>query len=640
MLLYLPLLAVIAFKLSYLLTSEPVAGWDTVPHLYLTNLMSSYLSEGKISGLDENWYAGYPAFTLYPPLGYIVLLLPWLISFGEIGVTLSFNLMLYSLPFILLISAIYIGQKRGSPEGGFLAALSYLLIPGILGNFGNGVYGFLVTGNVHGLTGFIILLFLLDELFGKERVLKLSILSAALILTHLLSAVFFFFILFIRFFTSSKKISLIFSVFFTLILTSFWTIPFLEHLPKSSGEMIGAFKDPIFLILHDLSPDYLNRLIWIINKINFYEILAGLPWISIFVLVVFVLYIKKHKVDHLALCFAASLILLPRNIFTEFFDTAIHYYRFSPMFWVFIILMASRIKIKHLYFLPAFLLILLVRFDIKSPTKLDPHMPFPGKLSDAPGIRTANEIVSYFRENPPKGRVIEEVVSSNLSYFGSPHIFSTRLPLELQIKMGTGLLAESALCSEAFQAPLAALTRHEIWGGGGRWLNKSFMLQPSSIQIQRLQFLGVSHVIVSSTRGKRILGRFKEIKKVYSSRNTEVFELPDREFKFSPYELLVMEGSKFEAAKSVFFNQNLLSALPVIDPQGIDIKGILLVPGLTEPKIVEQKKAKLQQEGYEVKVLWGPLDRIDLKLKGEIPIKERLSYRNRLGILPPCFTLG
>jgi len=635
---YIPILAILALKLSYLLTAEPVAGWDTAPHLYLTHLMSGYLLEGNLSGWDDNWYAGYPAFSLYPPLGYLVLLIPWIVSFGVIPVTLSFNLMLYVLPFILLVSAIYIGEKRGSPILGFLAATGYLLIPGILGNFGNGLYGFLVIGNVHGLTGFILLLFLFDELFGKCRVLALTILSSILILTHLLSAVFFIAVYAIKLCFWSEKKSLILAGILTLAITSFWTIPFLKLLPFSSGEMIGSFKDPLFLLFSDLSPEHLRRYLLIFNKLNIWEILSGLPWVSLLVAVIFLSYIKRYGFNALALVFVFALILIPRNIFTEFTNTAIHYYRFGPMLWVFVILMATRTNIKGWLLAPGIILILLFRFDLITPTKLDPHIPFPGTLSSASGKKVADNLVQYFKDNPPKGRVIEEVVSSNLSYFGSPHIFSTRLPLELGIKMGTGLLAESALCSEAFQAPLAALTMHEIWGGGGRWLNKSFMLQPSSIQIQRLQFLGVSHVIVSSTRGKRIFSRFKEIKKVFNSSAIEVFELPKREFFLAPYRLEVLEGDKFEVARSIFFNQYLFKAPPVMNPQDIDIKGVFLVPGMTEREEVEMRKEKLK--GLDVITAYGAIDRLKIELKGEISISKKEAFRKDGALVPPCFKLG
>lgn len=639
MLVYIPILAILAFKLSYLLTAEPVGGWDTAPHLYLTHLMSGYLSQGKISGWDENWYAGYPAFSLYPPLGYIVLLIPWIISFGAISVTLSFNLMLYILSFLPLISAIYIGEKRGSPSLGFLAGLGFLLIPGTLGSFGNGLYGFLVTGNVHGLFGFILLLFLMDELFGKKRIINLSVLLSLLILTHLLSAIFFSVVFIFRFIFWPDRKPLFVSGVIAATLTSFWTIPFLKLLPQASGEMIGSFKDPLFLLFSDLSPEHFKRFLWVFDKLNLGEMVAGIPWISILVLVIIISYLKRFKFDALFSTFIFCLILVPRNIFTEFTDTAIHYYRFAPMLWVFVILMATRLSSKSYLAAVPFIFILFFRFDLNSPTKLDPHPPFPGRLSNAPGKKVADEIVQYFKENPPRGRVIEEVVTSNLSYLGSPHLFSTRLPMELGVKMGTGLLAESALCSEAFQAPLAALTRHEIWGGGARWLNKSFLLQPSSVQIQRLQFLGVSHVIVSSARGKRIFGRFREIKKVYSSRAIEVFELPSMEFLAAPYKLEVLDGNKYDVVRSIFLNRYMFQAPPILNAQGIDIKGIVIVPGLTPKAEVERKRQDFIQKGLNVITLWGAVDKAKHKLEGQIPItkKTAIGYGS---LIPPCFILG
>jgi hypothetical protein len=636
---YIPILAILAFKLSYLLNAEPVGGWDTTPHLYLAHLMSGYLLQGKISGWDENWYAGYPAFSLYPPFGYIVLLIPWIISLGAISVTLSFNLMLYILPFLLLISAIYIGEKRGSPSLGFFAGLGFLLIPGTLGSFGSGVYGFLVKGNIHGLLGFILLLFLLDELFGKKRIINLSALFSLLILTHLLSAIFFSVVFIFRFIFWPDRKRLFISGIITAICTSFWTIPFLKLLPQASGEMMESFKDPLFLLFSDLSPEHFKRFLLVFDKLNLGEKVAGLPWISILVLVIIISYLERFKFDALFSTFIFCLILVPRNIFTEFIDTAIHYYRFAPMLWVFVILMATRLKLKNYLVAVPFIFILLFRFDLTSPTELDPHPPFPGRLSNAPGKKVADEIVQYFRDNPPKGRVIEEVVTSNLSYLGSPHLFSTRLPMELGIKMGTGLLAESALCSEAFQAPLAALTRHKVWGGGGRWLNKSFLLQPSSVQIQRLQFLGVSHVIVSSAKGKRIFRRFRAIKSVYSSRALEVFELPSREFLAAPFKLEVLEGNKYDVLRSIFFNRYLFQSPPILNPQDIDIKGVIIVPGLAPKAEVERKIEVFRKRGLDVIVIWGDVDRANNRLEGKIPITKKMAGGSG-SLIPPCFVLG
>src|SRR5262249_9699045 len=109
---------VLGWHLSSLLSPRLRAGWDVVPHFYLLEFMLNLLRDGRAHGYDLNWFAGYSAFTLYPPLFYILSAIPTLLSGGAISLSLAYNLMQLLLPCLLLGSLYLAGRSFFGREAG------------------------------------------------------------------------------------------------------------------------------------------------------------------------------------------------------------------------------------------------------------------------------------------------------------------------------------------------------------------------------------------------------------------------------------------------------------------------------------------------------------------------------------------
>lgn len=110
--------------LEPLLSSRVTAGWDITPHYYLAHSMAELLRAGHVSGYDTLWFAGYPSFTLYQPLTYLLAALPNFLSDGQTSVGLGFNILLVFAPFFLLFSLWFCTKKWFGSEA---ADLQYRL---------------------------------------------------------------------------------------------------------------------------------------------------------------------------------------------------------------------------------------------------------------------------------------------------------------------------------------------------------------------------------------------------------------------------------------------------------------------------------------------------------------------------------
>ena len=92
-------------------STQIVSGWDMEPQYHLVELMISFLNQGRITGYDLAWFAGYPAFTFYGPFTYVLAALPTVVSNGLIPPAVGLHTIILTLPF-LFIAALYFCNER------------------------------------------------------------------------------------------------------------------------------------------------------------------------------------------------------------------------------------------------------------------------------------------------------------------------------------------------------------------------------------------------------------------------------------------------------------------------------------------------------------------------------------------------
>ena len=95
---------ILAYKLAPILSVKEVAGWDLPMHRAWCELMVQFLTVGRFSGYDPVQLGGIPAFVLYPPLFYILVALPTVVTAGALPTTLAFNIVLVLIPFLFIFA--------------------------------------------------------------------------------------------------------------------------------------------------------------------------------------------------------------------------------------------------------------------------------------------------------------------------------------------------------------------------------------------------------------------------------------------------------------------------------------------------------------------------------------------------------
>jgi hypothetical protein len=223
------------------------------------------------------------------------------------------------------------------------------------------------------------------------------------------------------------------------------------------------------------------------------------------------------------------LLVLPRNLLIFLArGLPLHYSRFIMLLWVFNILLAAAGamavmeamgKLRSAWMrsagLAVFVLLMewaLIAAGIQDygPTLADSRYgqifrlaerscsgrDFPAPVQavkDLPGYSDARQLMDRIAELRPTGRVAVETNSSNLSFLGTPHLFSTLLPWAYGIPVVPGLLAESSLSSGFLIPILGKGSRSIVWardpGLGEIKLSDA---------IERLRLFNVEYLVASS----------------------------------------------------------------------------------------------------------------------------------------------
>lgn len=499
-----------------LLSGEMIGSWDLTPQYHLLDLMEGYLLQGRLSGYDPEWFAGFPAFTFYAPLSYIAIAIfhwcflnpiAFMINGGSIPSFAALNIAIFCLPFIFLIALSAATRKiygPGKSVYAILTGLIFLTAPGSPHLAPISLYSSLLHGHLAAFCGTILFVLILGSLERHKRsrslssLLLCSLLITALILTHTITTLFFacVFAVFIVCNLRHTKDALIITAI-SVSLSSFWWLPFIKNLWLTSGTAIGiSIQDPLLTLLPNISR---------LTRCLFYpslDSLAALPVPALVlatgIVVASISHTRRGRI-FLPLTFLAILVLIPRNLLIHIIPIPAHYYRFiMPLFALMALLAAEglaiiaermrAIKVQPLRLTGTVVFGAVLastavstsiqNYPINAPVPdLFHHLRFraeagcggttlpasPLPLPAYPAQPAAKKILRFISANPPLGRLAVESTEKDSIRLGSPHFFTSRIPDALHLPIVPGLLAESSASANFIIPTLAYRSESLLW---------------------------------------------------------------------------------------------------------------------------------------------------------------------------------
>lgn len=609
---------VIGLVLRRFASAQLIAGWDLLPHYYLLQSMVSQLHQLRLSSYDPHWFAGYPAFTFYPPLTYLVAALPSLASAGAVPPSLTLNFLVVILPFLFLYS-IYSVTAVMFDRRAAVCSLFFGL-PFLLGESDHllapfGIYGSLVHGNLNAFIGVILVLVLLQLLvqlqrsFSPSRFIGAAITAAALVLTHTLSALFAaaLTLCFVAFYGRRAAGVAAATAIVSLAATAFWWIPFSGNLGYTSGTIIGqSWLDPLAAMLPDL--DLIRKCAYAPS----WPILLRLPVVSLVLFIcasVGIVALFRRRDYFLPASFLILLILLPRNILPHVLAAPLHYYRFIMPLFPLLLILASHgavlcieaAALTRTEFARRFASLAvggavfwsLLNLGIKDygpeinrlpgysslyysaarACGAEPFPPFPITLGETPAFKPATAMLNYIVGEEPSGRVASETAGTDNLLIGSPHFFTTLLPMIGGVDTLPGLLVESSYSSEFFTSTLGYLSYAVRWGRDQ--ISRYFVIQNPDISLEgmiyRLRLWSVEFLIASSKHYQRELDALKsrQIEKTFSAGPFSAYRLNNpfprvRRLHYRPYLFIELGGMDFRSFAEQWYISDRMLASPVI----------------------------------------------------------------------------
>jgi len=497
------------FSTYHLISFEHVSGWDTPGHFYLLTKMVGYLQSGHITGYDIGTLGGFPAFTFYSPLPYIIISAFYFLTFKTVSLVFLFNLFIFLVPFYFLI-AVYFSARTwfGKMAGNIslIFASFYLMGEKVFASFGIGlagsVYGGLFT-NLFGISSMVLLIGLIGYQLNRKsrKVLFVSTcLFASIILSHILTAIFTVFVLFLIFLCNFKELYKKILIIFIggLILSSFWTVPFLLNIKFTSSFAItspfpgGQSLVVIYPFLH------------FILKNPGINIIPGLLLFLFGFIGIFSLISSGKKL--FPLLFFIGFLFLSSGYLLEFFYIPIHYYRFLSHLFVINIFLATfgcltvfnKIVLvknfyihKVLFWLTYLFLIFSMLISGIAIFDLNKFSDKPISLQnfysnnyfyhyyEYPYFNELKEIIEYIKTNHPSGRIFSLFFEENQYKIGSPQFLGAFLPLYYDVEVINGLLRESSLSDrftnlETTSSFSTLLKRYRLYGVQYVVFNKTF----------------------------------------------------------------------------------------------------------------------------------------------------------------------
>ena len=523
-------------------TSKAIPSVDLPGHVALIEGLILSLSKGKLFFYDFSAFSGWPAFQFY---GFFSHLLAALFAiplqiFSESPVTLSVNLILWFGVSFFPLSVFFASRNLlEKPKNlNLLALLSIALSFWFLNHDGQwhgiGAASVMHVGLFSQLLAWHLLLVYLGLLFrfyyspSKKTALLICFCLSALLLTHTLTWGFaFIFGLFFILWTGEGK--LIKAHVLSLLLSSFWLVPFIvfskEYLPldilRPKGDILELFfRYPLFA----LRDYFFSEGKELVNLTGPLLLLAFL----------ICLFSKKSKEGKLFYPIFTLLLFLSLIFSSGFiassFQLGIHYYRMlAYIFLLMIVLISAWIvflvtdKNKKL----SYLLMVLAVGSIVSTAKL-PHLErFKiSALVNSNYLADEREVLSYLSKQKNQGRVLFEYFDEYERFpFLSAHFMPSALKSVSGLETVNGLFLQSAL-SHRFPMQAASGLKAKTYNVP---LLDDFKKLSSKSLVERLVDLQVAYVVIGRqaflTKLKPYAEDIKKIGKYHVAKLAESAEL-------------------------------------------------------------------------------------------------------------------
>lgn len=518
----------LGFALYPLLHNRVLPGWDTTPHFYLLTKMVEFIKMGRVSGYDALWFGGFPAFTFYGPLPYIIMALLFLASGGMIGIALAFNLFIFALPILFLAAVYYAARvwfgKNAGPVS-LIFGTFFLTAVREYAYVGTGINSMIAIGLFSSFFAICLMVFFLGVIENQRKYNKWkylvwgAVLLSMLLLTHAMTTLFTLVLLGVFTLIHFKKFwkSALIMGLGALILSSWWLIPFLKNLSLSSGQeigMMGVGNDPLFVLYS--FPTFLGE-----NKLT---MLFSVVPVVLFLIcgLIGIVTSAKGKKGFFVWSFLLTLILLPREYFFAYFDLPVHYYRFTADVYVLNIFLATagalylfdRLqkfkKIRGQIFRGLFVGIMIVAllvsyFDHLNLSENYRNYTHKYKFAEYTDSANAAEVLSYLSGKNIRNRVVVPTLPYFQDTLGSPHYFGTFLPLNFKISVIPGLLAESALSTQFVMPVVTKIGTSLNWGNTALLGDYKFSSQDMNSMIKRLGLYNVEYVLLTKDSAANLL---------------------------------------------------------------------------------------------------------------------------------------
>ena len=336
------------------------------------------------------------------------------------------------------------------------------------------------------------------------------------------------------------------------------------------GFLMGNVSDPLFIIfpyLHD-----------IFQRPSLLVLIGSIIFISSFVGIFSLIKKKKYFFPGF---FLLSFIFLPRDYLTQFADLPIHYYRFISHIFVINIFIASyglvfifdktkklskksSILCKYLIISLIFIVSFVSLSNYMSENELKKY-----NFEDYDMYDDALDMLEFINEIDLEGRVAVKTYIDLDQYLGSPHFFSSLLPLEYNIPVIPGLLVESTLSSRFILPVLTKLGISMPWGDTSLLGDFEFVSQDQQSMLERLKLYAVEYILVDNKIAENMLNIQNDLEEIVSFGDFTLLKLLNFrpmivETNYKPFLFIDQGGMNFiDFSKKWFSNIDMIN-YPVI----------------------------------------------------------------------------
>lgn len=621
------LFVVVCLSLQQVLVADLLSEWDYFPNYYLLQTMLDNLEHGRVISYDHKWFAGYPIFVYYGFLPFYIMAQAHLLviepTLGDSirTLALSLNIFLYIIPLLQLAAFGLLGRGVLGKGYGF-----WTVLVGFLCLFEGGYYilsPFNIFTNVFfgHLASAFALVFLCAAMGTLGMVCRggnrwiwgipSALLIAAVICSHSLTAVFLalYGLFLIGWHRKEHALALIaiFSSGFLLSLP--WSIEILHYYWVSRAEPVGPTEvDPLVSLFPRINILKLCLTYWT------EEAWLNIPFSGLLLIpacIVGVASLASRRQYFLLGAFAIFLIVLPRDFLYRLTFLPLHYYRFiAPLFFLFVPIcafglarifywsIARRWLVAKTLFTSAFTLAFLLasasalRVDYRGGYTPFPWLRtaydmagnacgyldnriFPTPIVSYRAFQDVQEVMAYFKRNPPEGRIAVQQSIEERRRIATPFALHTLLPLLDNREIIPGLLVESSPAAPLQIALLGSLGFGMIWGDNAGQTQDGGLQMEIPEMIDAIRHYGASHLVLTAEVAKENviedgLDMVDEVLKNNSYTVYRIRDVPSRitELGFAPFLFVEAGGISFKQFGPQYFFSRYGRAAPVLYHHG------------------------------------------------------------------------